>query len=67
MCIFHLFMQILYEFDLIIGVENSYDAFVESWVSWQQAILEYSGASQSKPKMLKHAFRDMDSDDLGTV
>lgn len=58
-------MQIMYEFDLIIGAENSYNTFVESWSSWKQAILEYSGASLSKPKMLKHAFRDSDSNDLG--
>ena len=57
----------MYEFDLIIGAENSYDTFIEAWDIWKHAILEYSRASVSKPKMLKHALRDADASDLGNV
>ncbi len=47
----------MYEFDLIVGVDNSFDVFSEAWALWEPAILEYSAAPLSKSKTLKQALR----------
>ncbi len=57
----------MYEFDLIVGVDNSFDVFSEAWALWEPAILEYSAAPLSKSKTLKQALRDIDSDDTGNL
>lgn len=58
-------MQVFYEFDLIINLQNSYESFTEAWILWKQAIMEYASSSISKSKMLQHALRDLDSNDSG--
>jgi hypothetical protein len=54
----------LYEFDLIINVENSYEKFEEAFADWKTAILDYALATASQPRLLKHALRDYVPGDL---
>ena len=60
-------IQVLYEFDLTINLEECYEKFEEAWMLWKNAILEYSAASINKPKQLQRALRDFDSGDSGRV
>lgn len=59
--------QVFYEFDLTVGLEGSYESFVEAWSLWKQPILDYASSSISKPKTLQHALRDVASNDPGNV
>ena len=51
-------LQALYEFDLVVNIESSFDVFEEAWGRFQCAILKYAEDSLSMPQMLKHALRD---------
>ena len=56
--------QVCYEFDLIMGQENTFELFLEAWnVVWKKLILDYAASSISKPIRLQHALRDMDLED----
>lgn len=59
------YVQVSYEFDLIIDQQNTLEIFCEAWKIWESAIIEYAKASLNIPKQLQHALRDLDSEEQG--
>ena len=57
-----LFMQVSYEFDLIMKVEKLENAFLECWKCCSDGIVDYAQATKTKSKELKHALRENDTE-----
>lgn len=55
----------MYEFNLIVNIENSFERFMDNWESWKQAIISYSKASRNKPKLIQQALDKLDKDEPG--
>lgn len=55
----------MYEFDLIVNMDDVYQVFLENWEKWKFAIVKYSCANQSTPMQLKKALQDLVSYDSG--
>jgi len=51
--------QLIYEFDIIVGIDNSFERFEDNWEPWKHAIIKYSQAYQNKPKMIRQALQEL--------
>ena len=56
------FIQVSYEFDLIMKEEKLENAFIQRWKSYSDGIVDYALATKTKSKELKHALREDDTE-----
>ena len=54
------------EFNLVMKLDDSLEQFCIQWEKWENAIIDYSKASTSKPAYRKRLLDLMIEDDLGT-
>lgn len=57
-------LQVSYEFDLIVNMENCFETFVDNWDDWKNAIIEYS---QAYTKILQQILLDLVPGDSGKL
>lgn len=55
----------MYEFDLIVDLEDVYHTFLEKWETWKPAVIEFSRASKNTPMQIKQALQDLVPGDSG--
>ena len=65
-CDWHVFTQISYEFELIVNLENSFDAFDENWEEWKKPIIQYAQAYSNIPKHLRLILQELVPNNTGT-
>ena len=59
-----LYVQLLFEFNLVLQDEKLEDAFLGNWELYSQAIVSYAEATKMKSKDLKHALREEESEGI---
>lgn len=57
----------MYEFGLIVCFENGFETFEENWELWRSAIIQYSQASQNKPKAIQKALQELVPGESGNM